>query len=69
MIFRGKIVLRQNSMLGGRLSLGLPPFVSDLEPIKKLPYLQTLTLYNSKNITNEQVEDLQKALPNLKIER
>ena len=43
--------------------------VSDLEPLKKLTNLQYINLRNCVNITNEQVEDLQKALPNLKIER
>ena len=43
--------------------------VTNLEPIKNLINLQLLFLHDCKNITDEQVEDLQKALPNLKIER
>lgn len=43
--------------------------VSDLEPIKRLTKLRLLYLQKCKNITNEQVEDLKKALPNLKTER
>ena len=42
--------------------------ISDIEPIKNLPNLHNLWIYNC-NITNEQVEDLQKTLPNLKINR
>ncbi|MEJ2647634.1 MAG: leucine-rich repeat domain-containing protein [Sedimentisphaerales bacterium] len=41
--------------------------ISDLEPIKNMTNLQRLDLTNCANITNEQVEDLQKSLPNLKI--
>ena len=43
--------------------------ISDLEPLKTLKNLQTLKIQDCKNITDEQVEDLQKALPNLKIIR
>ncbi|MBN1973472.1 MAG: leucine-rich repeat domain-containing protein [Sedimentisphaerales bacterium] len=43
--------------------------ISDLEPLKALTNLQTLDIKDCKNITDEQVEDLQKALPNLKIIR
>ncbi|MBN2590402.1 MAG: hypothetical protein JXA96_11115 [Sedimentisphaerales bacterium] len=43
--------------------------ISDLEPVKSLPNLQRLWLEMCDNITDEQVEDLQKALPNLKITR
>ncbi len=43
--------------------------VSDLEPIKGLINLQLLVLENSENITKEQIKELHKALPNLKIER
>lgn len=43
--------------------------ISNLKPIKKLIKLQELNIQNCKNITDKQVEDLQKALPNLKISR
>ncbi len=43
--------------------------ISDLEPVKSLPNLQKLWLELCDNITDEQVEDLQKALPNLDITR
>ena len=43
--------------------------VSDIKPIKELKSLESLSIRNCKNITDEQVEDLQKALPNLKIQR
>jgi Leucine-rich repeat (LRR) protein len=43
--------------------------ISNLEPIKKLKNLEILNLERCEYITNEQVEDLQKTLPNLKIER
>jgi len=43
--------------------------ICDLEPLKALTELESLSLRYSENITNEQVEDLQKALPNLRIER
>ena len=43
--------------------------ISDLEPLKTLINLQTLNITNCKNINNEQVEDLQKVLPNLMIIR
>ena len=41
----------------------------DIEPLKALTKLESLSLRYSENITDEQVEDLQKALPNLRIER
>ncbi len=43
--------------------------VSDLQPLMGLVNLQTLYIRDCTNITDEQVEDLQKALPNLKITR
>jgi hypothetical protein len=43
--------------------------LNDLEPIKKLKRLEVLSIKNCANITDQQVEDLHKALPNLKIER
>jgi hypothetical protein len=43
--------------------------VSSLELIKGLTKLRLLSLKKCKNITDEQVEDLKKALPNLIIER
>ena len=43
--------------------------VSDLEPIKDIQNLDSLFIRNCPNITDEQVEDLQKALPNLQINR
>jgi Leucine-rich repeat (LRR) protein len=43
--------------------------VSDLEPIMGLKNLMDLWMYQCENITDEQVEDLQHALPNLKIYR
>ncbi len=43
--------------------------ISNLEPIKNLKNLQRLYLRDCLNITDQQVEDLQKALPNLKIYR
>ncbi len=43
--------------------------VSDLKPLKNLKNLQKLYIRDCKNITDEQVEDLQKALPDLKIDR
>jgi hypothetical protein len=43
--------------------------VSNLEPVKSLKNLQYLRLLYCRNITIEQVEDLQKALPNLEIAR
>ncbi len=42
--------------------------ISDIEPLKKLTNLQQVMMLGCKNITDEQVEDLQKALPKLKIE-
>ncbi len=41
--------------------------VCDLTPIKKLTNLKTLNLGYCPDITNEQIEDLQKALPELEI--
>ena len=41
--------------------------ISDMEPLKKLTNLEQLLMMGCKNITDKQVEDLQKALPNLKI--
>jgi len=43
--------------------------ISDLEPLKELTNLQRLYISGCNNITDQQVEDLQKALPNLEIER
>jgi hypothetical protein len=43
--------------------------VSDLKPIKKFKQLNYLDIGKCVNITDQQVEDLQKALPNLRIER
>ena len=43
--------------------------VRDLTPIKKLKNLQSLNLENCKNITDKQVEDLQKSLPDLEISK
>lgn len=43
--------------------------VSSLKTMKGLKNLEYLSIRNCKYITNEEVEDLQKALPNLKIER
>ena len=43
--------------------------ISDIEPIKKLPNLRYLFIKNCKNITDKQVEDLQKALHELEIKR
>lgn len=40
----------------------------DISSLKKLVNLQELTLYDRQNISDQQIEDLQKALPNLKIE-
>ncbi len=41
--------------------------VSNLEPIKKLKNLKYFYFWNCPNITDEQIKDLQKALPELKI--
>lgn len=43
--------------------------VSDLKPLRGLTNLSLLDLRNCNNIKDEQVEDLQKALPNLTIKR
>ncbi|MBN1974387.1 MAG: hypothetical protein JW787_12160 [Sedimentisphaerales bacterium] len=43
--------------------------ISDLEPLKGLANLQKLLIDGCNNISDEQVEELQKALPNPKIER
>jgi hypothetical protein len=43
--------------------------ISDLTPVKNLTKLQELSIRGCKNITDEQVEDLQQALPNLKISK
>ncbi len=45
--------------------LGTP--VKNLEPVKSLKNLQSLNIIACRYITNEQVADLQKSLPNLKI--
>ena len=39
--------------------------ISDIEPLKELKNLRTLMLYKCDFITNEQKDDLRKALPNL----
>jgi hypothetical protein len=44
-------------------------YVIDLKPIKELTNLQQLSIRNCPKIIDRQVEDLQKALPNLKIYR
>ena len=41
--------------------------ITSLKSIKSLKNLQSLNIISCKNITNDQVEDLQNALPNLKI--
>ena len=43
--------------------------VSDIEPIKELRNLEILNIQICPNINSQQIEDLQKALPNLKIIR
>lgn len=43
--------------------------ISNLDPLKELKNLKGLSISNCPNITDEQVEDLQKALPNLEIRR
>lgn len=43
--------------------------ISDLKPLMKLKNLRELTIKNCENITDEQIEDLQKALPELEINR
>ncbi|MBN2590403.1 MAG: hypothetical protein JXA96_11120, partial [Sedimentisphaerales bacterium] len=43
--------------------------VCDLEPLKKLKNLKELNISRCPNITDEQIDDLQKALPNLEIRR
>ncbi|MBN1974381.1 MAG: hypothetical protein JW787_12130 [Sedimentisphaerales bacterium] len=41
--------------------------ISNIEPLKKLTNLEQVVMLGCKNITDKQVEDLQKALPNLHI--
>ncbi len=41
--------------------------VSNLKPVKSIKNLQTLFLINCENLTDEHINELQKALPNLKI--
>lgn len=41
--------------------------VNDLEPLKELTNLEDLYMYKSNNIKKEQIENLQKALPELEI--
>jgi hypothetical protein len=41
--------------------------ISDLKPLKNLTKLQSLDIRHCDKITKEQVDDLQKSLPNLKI--
>jgi len=43
--------------------------ISNLEPLKNLKNLEYLNIKRCENITEEQVKDLQKALPNLEIVR
>ena len=43
--------------------------ISDIEPIMRLKNLHELWMYQCEKITDEQVEDLQNSLPNLKIYR
>jgi Leucine-rich repeat (LRR) protein len=43
--------------------------VSNLEPLKSLTKLRMLNISHCKNVTDLQVEDLQKAMPELKIKR
>ncbi|MBN1974382.1 MAG: hypothetical protein JW787_12135 [Sedimentisphaerales bacterium] len=43
--------------------------VSDMSSLTNLKNLRELYIQNCENVNDEQVEDLQKALPNLKIER
>ena len=43
--------------------------ICNLEPIKELTNLQRLSIENCPNITDDEIEDLQKALPNLIIYR
>ena len=43
--------------------------ISDLSPLKSLPDMAILSLKKCKNIQNDQVVELQEALPNLKIVR
>jgi len=43
--------------------------ISDLEPLKNLINLKQLWLKDCNKITDEQIEDLQKALPNLEIHK
>jgi hypothetical protein len=48
------------------LSLDYNP-INDLKPLKNLTQLKSLNIRHCDKITKEQVDDLQKALPNLKI--
>ena len=43
--------------------------IKDISPLKNLTKLKKLTIINNSDITNEQIEELQKAMPNLKIEK
>jgi len=43
--------------------------ISNLEPLKELKNLQSLHMQGCPNITEQEIEDLQKALPDLEIER
>ncbi len=43
--------------------------ISNLEPLKRLTNLRRLYISGSNNISNQQIEDLQKVLPNLEIEK
>lgn len=43
--------------------------INNIKPLKKIKNLKSLNLMDCTNVTDEQVEDLQKALPELKIIR
>ncbi len=43
--------------------------IKNIKPLKKLKNLKSLNLTNCTNVTDKQVEDLQKALPELEIDR
>ena len=43
--------------------------IKNLEPLKNLKELKSLLIADCKNITDEQIEDIQKALPDLEAER